>query len=111
MRTALCLNFPDHQGNYREFSRFRATEADLELRKPRIIGGFSQNSLLNGSGNFKMLSGNYFAGSGNFLEITGEAQSTPFRGRRAAPIESESGQAARNTHDPRLSHTLKGVVS
>src|SRR5271154_2023952 len=71
MRTALHVKFPDRQGKYREFSRFQSPRHTLQLEKPRLLSGFCQNSLLKRSGNFKMLSGNFFAGSGNLPEITG----------------------------------------
>jgi hypothetical protein len=33
MRTALRVKFPDHQGKYREFSRFQGPETDLAAEK------------------------------------------------------------------------------
>jgi hypothetical protein len=71
MRTALRVKFPDHQGKYREFSRFRPPEAAWKPKNSYILAGFCLNSLLDGTGNFRMLSGNFIGGSGNFLVITG----------------------------------------
>jgi hypothetical protein len=66
------MRFPDHQGKYREFSRFRGLPRPHgELKNPYILSGFCLNSLLDGTGNFKILSGNFIGGSGNFLVITG----------------------------------------
>jgi hypothetical protein len=72
MRTALRVKFPDHQGKYREFSRFRRSETYLAAEKASRSLQFLSKFPTQRSGNFKMLSGNYFAGSGNFLMITGK---------------------------------------
>src|SRR5258708_6151986 len=37
-----------------------------EVEKSRFYKGFSANSLLNGTGNFKPRTGNFFGGTGNF---------------------------------------------
>jgi hypothetical protein len=57
-----CI-FPGDQGRL---------EAELWPKKPVFSWGFRRNSLLNGTGNFETSTANYFAGTGNFLQITGK---------------------------------------
>src|SRR5208337_1063576 len=40
MRNALCVKFPDHQGKYREFSRFRPSQGRLAAEKALSSLGF-----------------------------------------------------------------------
>src|SRR5208337_4555286 len=40
MRNALCVKFPDHQGKYREFSRFRPSQGRLAAEKAVSSLGF-----------------------------------------------------------------------
>jgi hypothetical protein len=60
-----AVRFPDHQGKYREFSRFRPSEAELQPKRSRPLSGFCRNSLLDGTGN-------YFDGTAIFFEVTGK---------------------------------------
>ena len=72
MRTAVRINSLINRENTGNFSIFWILCAYCGSESPRHHWSFSENSLLDGSGNFKMLSGNYFAGSGNLLRTTGK---------------------------------------
>jgi hypothetical protein len=63
-----CLLIRENTGNFRDF---KAPRYSLQLEKPRLLSGFVKIPYFNRSGNFKMLSGNYFAVSENLPEITG----------------------------------------
>jgi hypothetical protein len=59
----------ENTGNFDDFGRLGA---ELWPKKPCLLSGFRRNSLLNGTGNFETSTANYFAGTGNFLQITGK---------------------------------------
>jgi hypothetical protein len=59
----------ENTGNFDDFGRLRG---ELWPKKPCLLSGFRRNSLLNGTGNFETSTANYFAGTGNFLQITGK---------------------------------------
>ena len=59
----------ENTGNFNDFGRLGA---ELWPKKPCLLSGFRRNSLLNGTGNFETSTANYFAGTGNFLQITGK---------------------------------------
>jgi hypothetical protein len=71
----------ENTGNIRDFGSPRPT---WQLKKPSVLCGFCQNSLLNRSGNFQNVIRDYFGGSGNLLVITGN------------PVRVHSAGLARN---------------
>jgi hypothetical protein len=70
----------ENTGNFNDFGRL---EAELWPKKPCLLSGFRRNSLLNGTGNFETSTANYFAGTGNFLQITGKLHWRFIRGQTA----------------------------
>jgi hypothetical protein len=67
MRTALRINsliIRENTGNFRDFGHL---EVELGPNKPCLLSGFGRNSLPNRTGN-------YFGGTGNFLDVTGNFQ-------------------------------------
>jgi hypothetical protein len=74
----------ENTGNLRDFKALRPIS---QLKKPRVLSGFSQNSLLNGTGNFKTRTGNYFEGTGNFFRITGDSVIGLIRDKKRGPAD------------------------
>ena len=58
MRTALRVEFPDHQGKYREFCRFEPILSSPEPKSLRIDWAFSRNFPEIETGNLDCRSGN-----------------------------------------------------
>jgi hypothetical protein len=83
MRTALRVKFPDHQEKYREFSQFRPPTGRLAAEKALLSFGFLSEFPTKRNRNIERRTGNYFAGTGNFLQTTGK------------PVRSKSGKKSR----------------
>ena len=77
MRTALYAKFPDHQGKYREFHRFRAPECDFAdekgLRSLVVFSKFPTKQIRE----FQNVIRELFCGIREFLPDNREGQSDP----------------------------------
>jgi hypothetical protein len=58
----------ENTGNFNHFGRLGAR---VVIEKALSSLGFSSEFLLNGTGNFETSTANYFAGTGNSLQVTG----------------------------------------
>jgi hypothetical protein len=63
------LMIRENTGNFRDFGPLGDR---WQPKKPYLLWSFCRNSLLNGTGNLEILSGNFITGSGNLQTISRE---------------------------------------
>src|SRR5713101_5163012 len=76
-----------------------------EVEKSRFYKGFSANSLLNGTGNFKPRTGNFFGGTGNFRGGAGTLSKPHFCSRAKFESAKEVGPLGEWTGTRRVNST------
>jgi hypothetical protein len=91
MRTALRVKFPDHQGRYREFSRFQGPENYFAAGKASRSLWFLSKFPTQQIREFQNVIRELFAGSGNLLEITGTTARSLFIHRQHSSVKGTHG--------------------
>ena len=82
-----------------------------EVEKSRFYKGFSANSLLNGTGNFKPRTGNFFGGTGNFRGGAGTLSKPHFCSRAKFESAKEVGPLGEWTGRRRVNSTAERLPS
>jgi len=82
-----------------------------EVEKSRFYKGFSANSLLNGTGNFKPRTGNFFGGTGNLKGGAGTLSKPHFCSRAKFESAKEVGPLGEWTGRRRVNSTAERLPS